>query len=141
MISYGGAERMTDFAEPGFEEKTLALKRDFENRAFITDFSQSIQHLASFVSTFGRLLTWFIIKGRPTSALARSDVAVLKEEILTRMQRSRRPSALNCMTLSQNLLPATNYQLWTASLPGDIQWVIHRQFAEAGADNRTATAG
>lgn len=43
---------MTGFVEPGNEEKTVALERDFENRAFIADFSQSVQHLASFVSNF-----------------------------------------------------------------------------------------
>ena len=44
---------MTDFVEPNFEEKTQALKRDFENREFVTDFSVSIQQLATFVSNFG----------------------------------------------------------------------------------------
>lgn len=44
---------MTDLAEPDFEQKTQALKRDFENREFITDFSLSVQQLATFVSNFG----------------------------------------------------------------------------------------
>ncbi len=44
---------MTGFVEPNFEERTQALKRDFENREFVTDFSVSIQQLASFVSNFG----------------------------------------------------------------------------------------
>ena len=44
---------MTDIAEPSFEEKTQALKRDLENREFIGDFSLSIQQLAAFVSKFG----------------------------------------------------------------------------------------
>ncbi|KAL0027942.1 hypothetical protein WJX79_004936 [Trebouxia sp. C0005] len=43
---------MTDFVEPNFEEKSEALKRDFENREFVTDFSVSVQQLASFVSNF-----------------------------------------------------------------------------------------
>lgn len=43
---------MTDLAEPDFEQKTQALKRDFENREFITDFSLSVQQLATFVSNF-----------------------------------------------------------------------------------------
>lgn len=43
---------MTDVAEPSFEEKTQALKRDLENREFIGDFSLSIQQLAAFVSKF-----------------------------------------------------------------------------------------
>ncbi|KAL3136808.1 protein complex oligomerization [Trebouxia sp. C0009 RCD-2024] len=43
---------MTGFAELGNEEKTAALERDFENRAFAADFSQSVQQLASFVSRF-----------------------------------------------------------------------------------------
>ena len=47
---------MTDFVEPNFEEKTQALKRDFENREFVTDFSVSVQQLASFVSNFGTSL-------------------------------------------------------------------------------------
>ena len=47
---------MTDFVEPNFEEKTEALKRDFENRDFVTDFSVSIHQLASFVSNFGTSL-------------------------------------------------------------------------------------
>ena len=51
--SYGAARSMTDFAEPGHEEKSAALKRDSQNRAFIADFSQSIQQLAAFVSNFG----------------------------------------------------------------------------------------
>lgn len=46
---------MTGFAEPGNEEKTAALEKDFENRAFIADFSQSVRQLASFVSRFGTL--------------------------------------------------------------------------------------
>lgn len=53
--SYGAAQSMTGFVEPSNEEKTVALERDFENRAFIADFSQSVQHLASFVSNFGTL--------------------------------------------------------------------------------------
>lgn len=46
---------MTGFAEPSTEEKTAALERDFENRAFVADFSQSVQQLATFVSNFGML--------------------------------------------------------------------------------------
>ena len=45
---------MTDFAEPDIDQKTEALKRDFDNREFSGDFSQSIQQLAAFVSSFGR---------------------------------------------------------------------------------------
>lgn len=55
LTSYGGAKSMTGFAEPSTEEKTAALERDFENRAFIADFSQSVQQLATFVSNFGML--------------------------------------------------------------------------------------
>ena len=46
---------MTGFAEPSTEQKTAALERDFENRAFVADFSQSVQQLAIFVSNFGML--------------------------------------------------------------------------------------
>lgn len=46
---------MTGFAEPSTEEKTAALERDFENRAFVADFSESVQQLAAFVSKFGML--------------------------------------------------------------------------------------
>ena len=45
---------MTDFAEPDIDQKTEALKRDFDNREFSGDFSQSVQQLAAFVSNFGR---------------------------------------------------------------------------------------
>ena len=54
-ISDGAPRSMTEFVEPGNDEKTVALERDFENRAFISDFSQSVQQLASFVSNFGTL--------------------------------------------------------------------------------------
>lgn len=44
---------MTGFGELTAGEETAALTRDFQNREFITDFSLSIQQLASFVSRFG----------------------------------------------------------------------------------------
>ena len=44
---------MTDFVEPDLHQKTAALKRDFDNREFSADFSQSVQQLAAFVSNFG----------------------------------------------------------------------------------------
>lgn len=53
LASYGAVKSMTGFAEPSAEEKTAALERDFENRAFVADFSQSVQQLATFVSNFG----------------------------------------------------------------------------------------
>ena len=45
---------MTDFAEPDLDQKTEALNRDFDNREFSGDFSQSVQQLAAFVSNFGK---------------------------------------------------------------------------------------
>ena len=44
---------MSALAEPTAEAETVTLTRDFENREFITDFSLSVQQLASFVSRFG----------------------------------------------------------------------------------------
>ena len=52
------ASGMIDFAEPTFEEKTNALKRDFENREFIGDLSLSVQQLAAFISNFGVYLVF-----------------------------------------------------------------------------------
>ena len=64
FTSYGAGTGMTDFAEPGTDEKTESLKRDFENRAFIGDFSQSVNQLAAFVSNFGTSSAMYFLSGR-----------------------------------------------------------------------------
>ena len=74
---------MTGFVEPSIEEKTAALERDFENRAFIADFSQSIQQLATFVSKFGtlHLMIIYLIAKSVIVLSPLSCIAVLTTEI------------------------------------------------------------
>ena len=62
-VCNGAATDMTDFAEDAFEERTVAVKRDFETRAVTTDVLQSVQLLASFVSNFGKLVPSIVTVG------------------------------------------------------------------------------
>ena len=55
LVRNGSGKGMSALNQPSAEAETAALTRDFQNREFITDFSLSVQQLASFVSRFGML--------------------------------------------------------------------------------------
>ncbi|DBA76090.1 TPA: protein complex oligomerization [Trebouxia sp. C0004] len=86
---------MTDFVEPNFEGKTQALKRDFENREFVTDFSVSVQQLASFVSNF---------ESAATSKLAALDGKLARLERLLEALEKQQGSSVGKENQQSNTL-------------------------------------